>query len=151
MAVYFIQAGEGGPVKIGTSEDVERRLRGLQMAHWAELRLIRTLPGSFIEERWLHWYFALNHLRSEWFIYCPQMLTIVPTVNDGNIKAHPLAKFRSSRGWSIDDCADAFGVSASAICRYESRERFPGARTMMRIAAATNGEITRDSFIPRAA
>lgn len=151
MAVYFIRAGDNGPVKIGTSEDADRRLRNLQMSHWSELRLIRQIPGSFIEERWLHWYFAINHLRSEWFVYCPQMLTIVPTVNDGNIEAHPLAKYRSSRGWSIDDCAAAFGVSSSAICRYESRERFPGARTMMRIAATTNNELTRLSFISEAA
>lgn len=46
MSVYFIRAGDGGPVKIGLADDVPHRLRELQIGNHVELRLLRALRAS---------------------------------------------------------------------------------------------------------
>ncbi len=45
MSVYFIRAGDNGPVKIGTAEDVAGRLRELQCGNHEDLRLLRVVEG----------------------------------------------------------------------------------------------------------
>ena len=40
MKVYFIQAGENGPVKIGKAKNVERRLSNLQIGNHVQLKVI---------------------------------------------------------------------------------------------------------------
>lgn len=65
--VYFVQAGEGGPVKIGVSGDVEARVRSLQVAHAAELKVIGTRPGTARDEARLHAELAEHRIRGEWF------------------------------------------------------------------------------------
>jgi DNA-binding transcriptional regulator YdaS (Cro superfamily) len=76
MPVYFIQAGEGGPVKIGWAVDPVSRLRELQCGNHAELRLLRELPGSITEERVLHRAFSHLRIRGEWFSFDPKMLAV---------------------------------------------------------------------------
>lgn len=65
--VYFIQAGEGGPIKIGTAIDVARRLLVLQTGNVEPLTLLCDFEGGPEEERRLHRLFAADHLRGEWF------------------------------------------------------------------------------------
>jgi hypothetical protein len=64
-SVYFIRAGEDGPVKIGKAWDVIRRLNGLQAACWVELRLLAT--SQELTERAMHERFAHLRIRGEWF------------------------------------------------------------------------------------
>lgn len=78
MAVYFIQAGDGGPVKIGKADDALARMQDLQVAHWNELTLMRVIDGGHATERWLHRFYGSLHLRGEWFRYSDCMLTIEP-------------------------------------------------------------------------
>ena len=65
--VYFIQAGEDGPIKIGFSKDVESRLTDLQVASPEELRLLRTIEGTKEDEAHVHYLFSSYRLRGEWF------------------------------------------------------------------------------------
>lgn len=73
--VYFIQAGNSGPVKIGRSDDVRKRLAALQTAHYEKLhlRLVCRInasenAGDFGRtERALHTIFSQHHIRGEWF------------------------------------------------------------------------------------
>jgi len=76
MTVYFIRAGEDGPVKIGYAANVAARLATLQSAHFADLIVIREMPGKSQQEAWLHRYFREYRIRREWFRFCPEMLTI---------------------------------------------------------------------------
>lgn len=73
MAVYAIQAGDNGPVKLGYG-NAEARLADLQIAHWQELRIIRLWEGGEAEERILHARFADLRLRGEWFSFSRAML-----------------------------------------------------------------------------
>lgn len=65
--VYFVQAGENGPVKIGLAEDPDRRVAELQTGCFAELRLLGTIAGDRGTERALHERFADYRIRGEWF------------------------------------------------------------------------------------
>lgn len=76
MAVYFIRAKTGGPVKIGTARDARERLRQLQGAHHEELAIIRQIPGGQAVEAWFHLKFATHRIRGEWFRFAPEMLTL---------------------------------------------------------------------------
>lgn len=78
MAVYFIQAGENGPVKIGFASAMDKRFNCLQVGHYEKLHLIRSIAGTELHERWLHHHFRERLIRGEWFSYCDEMLTVEP-------------------------------------------------------------------------
>lgn len=70
--IYFIQAGEGGPVKVGyvDTEDrqaVDFRLGLLQVGNHEQLNVLATMPGGIGVERELHEKLAAGRLRGEWF------------------------------------------------------------------------------------
>lgn len=75
MAVYFIQAGAGGPIKIGVAKDVRRRIANLQISNAAELTLLRAFVGGEAEERVLHERFAEYRIAGEWFHAEPDVVS----------------------------------------------------------------------------
>lgn len=66
-SVYFVEAGKGGPIKIGTAYDVPARIRDLQGANAKKLHLLVTVPGGHKIERQLHRRFKSERLSGEWF------------------------------------------------------------------------------------
>lgn len=78
MAVYFIRAGEDGPVKIGYAGEPKRRMRSLQSGNWIRLHLIRELPGDLATERFFHELYADRRRAFEWYEFCPSMLVAEP-------------------------------------------------------------------------
>ena len=77
LAVYFIQAGVGGPIKIGCSADAASRLATLQVGNPEALRLLATAPGGFAEEATLHARFAAHRLTGEWFRPTLELLAFI--------------------------------------------------------------------------
>lgn len=77
--VYFIQAGDGGPVKIGHTlkTTVRRRLETLQTAHHLELRLLLAVTGSVVDEQRLHRDFAALRIRGEWFRFEEPLVSFI--------------------------------------------------------------------------
>ena len=65
--VYFIRIGEDGPIKIGLTDDVKRRLEQLQTAHPDALRVIACVPGDRRLEAHLHQRFSAERISGEWF------------------------------------------------------------------------------------
>ena len=71
----MIQAGEGGPIKIGKANDLPKRLAGLQTANPSELRVIGWHPGkTYRFEGRLHTELAAHRIRGEWFHPHPDVL-----------------------------------------------------------------------------
>lgn len=69
-AVYVIQAGSGGAIKIGWVSHqrlVGERLSALQTGNAAELRLLASFPGTWADEQALHRRFVEDRVRGEWF------------------------------------------------------------------------------------
>lgn len=72
--IYFVQAPDCGPVKIGfTTGHPKRRLETLQCGSPVELTLRAMIRGTMADERAFHKQFAANRLHGEWFIPHPDM------------------------------------------------------------------------------
>jgi hypothetical protein len=75
--VYFIQADVGGPIKIGYSADVFKRLSSIQVGYPYKLEILLAIPGSRKDEKDLHKKLKAYHLRGEWFNPNPQVLKTI--------------------------------------------------------------------------
>ena len=76
--VYFIQAATGGPIKIGVSSDVKKRLTALQMCCPVPLRVLHTIPGGGHSlETELHKRFAAWRLHGEWFDNVGELMALI--------------------------------------------------------------------------
>lgn len=156
MAVYLIQCGPNGPVKIGKADDPKGRLSELQVAHWQTLTLVRVWEGSEADERALHARFADLRIRGEWFHFSRQMLGDVglPIVEEPPPPASPPAP---SRPWPIkvadfkqlgatvralrtcanmtqEELAEKVGSSRSTIASIEAGHDLPGRDLTSRIS-----------------
>jgi hypothetical protein len=66
--IYVLQAPDGGPLKIGFSDDVPARIRQLESHYRRPLALLATMDGGREEERAIHERFAEHRLgRTEQF------------------------------------------------------------------------------------
>lgn len=87
MAVYFIQAGPGGPIKIGyvrVDDGVEKRMASMQTNNHEQLYLRAVALGVGAQsERSLHRAFATSRIRGEWFTPTPAMYTLIQRLNSG--------------------------------------------------------------------
>lgn len=72
--IYAIQAGEDGPVKIGITTDLRRRLKSLQASHYVELNLVVAWRDDPEVEKLLHLANDCLCIRGEWFEPHPLLL-----------------------------------------------------------------------------
>lgn len=72
--VYFIQAGEGGPIKIGVARNPSTRLKALRTGAHAPLTLLGAVQGGYDFEAQLHEEFREQHRHGEWFEPTPALL-----------------------------------------------------------------------------
>jgi len=112
VSVYFIRAGKNGPVKIGTSRDVKKRLKSLQTSHHEDLTIIRVINSAV--EWHAHQVFAAFRLKREWFKYDPSMLTWQPR------RESQVYQLRRSLFLTQEQMAKRLGVHQSMIARYEA-------------------------------
>lgn len=59
-----------------------------------------------------------------------------------------LSDYLTAEQLSLTDFAKTIGVSTEAIRRYRDGERTPRPEQMVRIKAATGGQVTADDFMP---
>jgi hypothetical protein len=74
MPVYMVQCGDGGPVKIGHSNNVRKRLSYMQISSPDWLVVLRIFEGGKAEERQLHERFADLLMDGEWHSFSAAML-----------------------------------------------------------------------------
>jgi DNA phosphorothioation-dependent restriction protein DptG len=72
--IYFVRAGENGPIKIGVAQDVQKRLRAIRVHNHEELMLLTSAWVEASEERRLHRLLAAHRIRGEWFAPAPEVL-----------------------------------------------------------------------------
>jgi hypothetical protein len=68
--IYFVQAGERGPIKIGFVQHptyMDQRLGLLQTGNPEKLYVLTSLPGGLDRESELHARFAKGRMSGEWF------------------------------------------------------------------------------------
>lgn len=117
MAVYFLRAGDDGPVKIGHTRDIKRRLPLLRTGCPAPISVIREIAGGLRTEMWLHRRFSSAHRFGEWFDYVPEMLTVEPPAEALPGSASPaervIAKFGGERA-----VAEMLRIAVSTVYRW---------------------------------
>lgn len=118
MPVYFAQAGEAGPVKIGYARDPLKRVALLQTASAEPMQLIRVIAGRRADEAAAHLRFAAQHIRGEWFAFVPEMLTygqssaeIDPVVPRRRVQFHPI----------VEELIQAGEYSRQAVSQWRAR------------------------------
>lgn len=124
--VYFAQALDGGPIKIGYATDPSSRLSRLQTSSPAPLRLIRSLPGERETEAALHRRFAHLRVHREWFRADDELIRFIaefepepsPGVPQTNIVRLPAAEMERVRR-----AARSIGLSLSAFIRQAVLEK----------------------------
>lgn len=86
--IYFVQAGQRGPVKIGFVEGfavLPNRIRMLQTGNPIKLALLTTMHGGLDRERELHEQFAASRLAGEWFAFdTPGLHELIDRATDLN-------------------------------------------------------------------
>lgn len=76
--IYFAQASDGGPVKIGFSSNVNSRIRQLEFIYRRPLSLLATMPGDRVREREIHDRFThLRMGRTEQFHPGPDLMEFI--------------------------------------------------------------------------
>ena len=75
--VYFIQAALGGPIKIGTTNNLAERFESLQTASPFPLRVLAVTRGDRSGEQELHGRFATVRLHGEWFRAVPELVEYI--------------------------------------------------------------------------
>lgn len=80
--VYFMQAEEGGKIKIGRSDDPERRAK--MVSYWSPvpIRLLAYAEGEPRQETTLHAYFAESWSHGEWFHETPELAALITFVKE---------------------------------------------------------------------
>jgi hypothetical protein len=123
MPVYMIRAGENGPVKIGVTDDVGKRLRNMQTGNSERLSVLRVFEGSADEERRLHARFLSLRLRGEWFHFSPELLDDLGLVEIPTLVAAPEPEPIIVRdnpvlftAAEIEERGRRIGISIATIC-----------------------------------
>jgi hypothetical protein len=76
--IYFIQAGESGPIKIGyTENDIKARVRNIQSSNPTEVKLLGVMQGNQKVEAGLHIQFCDYLIRGEWYQPPEQLLDYI--------------------------------------------------------------------------
>lgn len=83
MEVYFLQERGAGAIKIGTSANVEKRIRSLGRIMPHELVLLVTMPGGHRIEALAHGLFKRARIRGEWFLPVPELLEYIAEIEWG--------------------------------------------------------------------
>ena len=81
--IYFIQAGDNGPIKIGVTNNVRKRLSILQTFSPQKLKLLAIIEGSYDKERLIHQIFSKLRVRGEWFKPEPDLLEYINRLSGG--------------------------------------------------------------------
>ena len=66
--IYFIQGINGGPIKIGYTENgIKNRIMALQVGFPYKLEIVCLINGGKAKERRIHNTFISSRLQGEWF------------------------------------------------------------------------------------
>lgn len=134
--IYIVRAGVTDMIKIGFANDVPARLRELQSGCWERLTVVREMPGDRTVERWLHGHFKAHCVRSEWFKFHPDMLTIVPPDDIASATlSGPVAEVAAKFG-SVTAMARAIGKAQGTVWDWVKNGMVPSQHIMMIIHVA---------------
>lgn len=139
MYLYFIQAGDNGPIKIGVSSRVETRLRSLQTAHYEKLTCIKktaTKIDPYKIEKEIHRIFSRFRINGEWYSPDKYLTFFISSIRP--LKATEQYKKRTFGIMTFSVFAKKIGVTPSAITKLLSGAMGPSADTLCKMSELLN-------------
>jgi hypothetical protein len=101
--IYFVQAGNSGPIKIGKIRymDMAHRLKSLQTGNHQKLHIRLLITDGSYKEVELHQKFARFHIRGEWFEASEDILEFI------RLNRHRAGKINKLKSgpWNPDELA----------------------------------------------
>ncbi len=82
--VYLMESKMTGLWKIGTSKNVKKRRRQLELAQGCEIELLKAIPGGVVLERLLHEKFSEYRTIGEWFTPVNEIKDTFNSISEGN-------------------------------------------------------------------
>ena len=82
--IYFAQSMNGGPIKIGFSDDVDKRMSSLRSSNPEPLILLGVMEGDRVEEKKVHRLFKRK--RGEWFYDSPELREFIRVTCDERLR-----------------------------------------------------------------
>lgn len=102
--VYFIQEGENRAIKIGSADDVNKRIKELQTGNSDELTLLHATTGGFTLETHLRKRFKKYHKRGEWYYSSEELLNFINELKEEdeyNGQILPIVKYLEEKGFDL--------------------------------------------------
>lgn len=88
--IYFVQMGLVGPIKIGYTRNVNKRIASLQTASPYRLILLCVMPGTEDYEKDIHEGLDEIRLEGEWFLPHEMLMRDIHTIIE-SIKRDPIS------------------------------------------------------------
>lgn len=85
--IYFVQAIDGGPIKIGYTGNVRKRLSGLRSSNPTYLILLGVMDGDREMEKHLHGKF--KKIQGEWFEPARKLFDFINQNCDETLRPYP--------------------------------------------------------------
>jgi hypothetical protein len=150
--VYAIAAGD--LVKIGWSAKPSARFSKIQSDSGLPCRMLGYVAGGKDAEADLHARFAAHHARGEWFRRGPEVESFIaslpPEPSKGprlQLPGNALREWRLGRGLTLYDLCPRIGITHGELSRIERGKQFPRPALMLRIYAATGGDVTPNDLL----
>lgn len=106
--IYFMQCGEKGPIKIGLTFNVQRRLTQAQTFNYQPVTLLGSIPGSQVLETALLRRFSEHKLRGEWFKFNDELYNFAKGIFNVEYESDGLRNwlvlYRQSEKQKTDPC-----------------------------------------------
>lgn len=134
--IYFAQyENDNGPIKIGLSRNIQKRLAEIQMTCPAPIKLLKVIEGEWEKEARIHYHFSHIRLHGEWFkpekelldfIENPYEVPEIPkttwSVNtmpiEGEVEKVISYSDSETKLYTVDEVAKLLKVNSSLIRRY---------------------------------
>lgn len=150
--IYFIQAENDGPIKIGfTGRDPRKRMVKIQSDCPWRVKLLGAIEGTVSQEKQIHLLLAMFKTQGEWFEPHPVVLAAVrEALNCGKAPSplnkndrrtsthdHPLTRYRNERKMSLRSLADQAGLTCGFLSKVERRIQRPGTGAVVALQRVT--------------
>jgi hypothetical protein len=147
--VYFIQAGDGGAIKIGISDNPHKRLGKIQTDCPHRLTILAIIDGGAALEAELHARFKASRGIGEWFSPTPDLLDFitglghVPAPLKRKRKRLPglLGEYLFDHELSLEAFGRLVGLSGAQLSRMISGVSRPCLSTAYAIEIETGGRV----------
>jgi DNA-binding CsgD family transcriptional regulator len=122
-AVYFVRRRDGtGPIKIGMSSQVERRIKQLEIDHKVKLTVLAQAEGGFRDELRMHHMLADHRLEGEWFAPSAAVLSVIDQITRDGALPPPTEQDRDAiierrylGGETLQQIADDLGLTRERV------------------------------------